>query len=72
MGCPWRTIENRGDEGSGEIGLLRKVQEGCDVWSIRIVGSRFVLRVPHDPDVYEEGLGGGRTRELLTEKRPGG
>ena len=53
VGWLGRTIENRGDERSGEKGLLVEVQTVRNFWSIRIVGPQLVLHVPHDPDVYQ-------------------
>ena len=60
-GCPGRTIENRGDEGSGEIGLLCKVQIVWDLRSIRIVRPRLFLSVRHSSGGCEGGedFGGG-------------
>ena len=53
--CPGITIENQGDEIPNKVDLLGKVLKVCDVWSIRIIGPRDLLRVGHGPDVYEGG-----------------
>lgn len=58
-----RTVENRGDEHSGKVGLLLKVQNIWDLWSIGVVGPRLLLRVRHSPDVYG---GGSKVREGIT------
>ena len=50
------TIENRGNENSGEVGCSFKVQVVRDLWSIRIVGPGLFLRVRHDSDVCEGGM----------------
>lgn len=48
------TIENRGDEDSGKVSLLVKVQIVCDVGSIRIIGPWLERRVSlHGSGVYE-------------------
>ena len=46
-GCIARTVEDRADEGSREIGLLRMVQIGWDLWSVRIVGPGLPLKSGH-------------------------
>ena len=74
-GCLRHTVENRGDEKSGETGLLVKVQNAWDLRSIGVTGSRVSLRVRHGSDMYEEELL-RRTRSSLgggdpdVEKRP--
>ena len=82
--CTWvslgRTVENRADEKSGEIGLLLKVQRVRELWSIRTIGPIW-LRVGHNSDVYEEGfrrragsiLGDGREeKDLRARWKKGG
>ena len=58
--CRWgylsRTVENRADKGSGEVGLLAKILLVCDLWSIGVIRPRLSLRVGHGSDVYEEGF----------------
>ena len=51
-GCLRHTVENRGDEKSGETGLLVKVQNAWDLRSIGVIGPRVSLRVRHGSGVY--------------------
>jgi len=51
-----RTVENRGDEKSGEIGLLRKVNFVRDLRSIKVVGPWLLLSVGHGSDAHEGGF----------------
>ena len=50
-----RTVENPADGKPGRIRLLAKVRRVGDIWSIRIIGPRVLLRVGHGPDMIEEG-----------------
>ena len=52
--CLGRTIENGGDETSGEPGLFIKVQIIWDLRSVGVVGPHPRLRVEHGLDVCEE------------------
>jgi len=53
-GCPERTVENWGEEVSGEIELFCNVYRVCDLWSIRIIGPRLWPGVGHDPGMYPD------------------
>ena len=48
-----RTVEHRTDESSGKICFLERVQSVWDLWSIRIIRPRLLLRVGHGLDVYD-------------------
>ena len=67
-GCLRHTVENRGDEKSGETGLLVKVQNAWDLRSIGVIGPRVSLRVRHG--VYGVFLrrAGSKVGRRLTER----
>lgn len=64
LGCLRHTVENGGDEKSGESTLLQRVLEICELWSIRIVRPRLFLVVRHSPDecTRKDLAKGGKTR----------
>ena len=57
-----RTVEDRGNQKSGKASLLERVQEGCDIWGVRVVGPWCLLGIGHDSDAYEG-------RRIPTENR---
>ena len=58
--CLGHTVENPTDEPPSEIRLLGKVQIIWDVWGIRTIGPRVLLRVGHGPGAQEGGIELGR------------
>ena len=69
-GCLVRTIKNRTDDNSSKIGLLRIVQVVWDLWGIRIIRPRLLLKVRHGSVVYEGGRDRGWERGFRGEKGP--
>jgi len=53
-GYPDHTIENRGEQVSGEIALFSNVHTVWDLWSIRIIGPGFEPKVRHGPGMCAE------------------
>lgn len=51
-----RTVKSRADESPGGIGFLERAQMLWDLWSVRVIGPRLLLRARHYPDVYDEGF----------------
>ena len=60
-----RTVGHCANYDSGKIFLLRKVQQGWDLWSVGTIGPGCFGRVRHDSDVcgsrdFDEGRAGSR------------
>ena len=50
-----RTVENPADGKPGETRLLAEVRGVSDIWSIRSIRPRLLLKVRHGSDAPEEG-----------------